>query len=87
MFQPVQAMNMALLSLMRLFHEAIYLNKKCSELYKYVAMALTKCWCRFMEIGTVLSGDIFQFCVLTAISPAKYFFSFYIRVPHSDIKI
>ena len=38
---------------------AIYLNKKKSELYKYVAVVKGTCCQRIEDIGTVLSGDIF----------------------------
>ena len=45
-------------SLMRAFHVAIYLTKKLSELYKYVAVGEGTCCRRIEEIGAMLSGDI-----------------------------
>ena len=45
--------------LMRPFDMANYLNKKYSELYKYVAVAKETCCRRIEDIGAVLSGDIF----------------------------
>ena len=45
------------------FHEAIYFNKKCSELFKQVAVEMETCCRRIEVIGAVLSGDIIYFCM------------------------
>ena len=47
------------MGVMRPFDMANYLNKKYSELYKYVAVAKETCCRRIEDIGAVLSGDIF----------------------------